>query len=116
MVTHGAKVKFSAGREGAPATRPVALLSCFPKHELPRFGDAFFCRRFQTEIRQFDNRFVAQFDADCVEESIFSVDLPVAAPIVVIDRQGPLDRHAGDEKGSRDHCHPYYRSGAQRPD
>jgi len=53
----------------------------------PSLVDALFRGRLERIVLKFDNGGVVQFGADRIKKGILSVDLPIAAPIIIVDRE-----------------------------
>ena len=53
----------------------------------PSLGDALFPGRLERRVLKFDNGGVVQFGADRIKKGILSVDLPIAVPIIIVDRE-----------------------------
>ena len=72
-----------------PTARTAVVLLLGPPR-LPRppsLVDALFRGRLERIVLKFDNGGVVQFEADRIKKGILSVDLPIAVPIIIVDRE-----------------------------
>ena len=72
-----------------PTARTAVVLLLGPPRlpKPPSLVDALFRGRLERIVLKFDNGGVVQFGADRIKKGILSVDLPIAAPIIIVDRE-----------------------------